>query len=108
MVCQALLVGSLQELNGWPTNDVYKALVGVVRFLSDCKFSYISTTPIILICTQSLVGCIVSYLTSCPDFAASLSKGECSGPRSVRGQLASLYTSYALDVLSNLMSAYTI
>ncbi|OAL04822.1 hypothetical protein IQ06DRAFT_313933 [Phaeosphaeriaceae sp. SRC1lsM3a] len=54
-------------------------------------------------CLISLVGCIVSYLTSCPDFAASLSKGECSGPRSVRGQLASLYTSYALDVLSNLM-----
>jgi hypothetical protein len=48
----------------------------------------------------------VSYLTSCPDFAASLSKGECSGPRSVRGQLASLYTSFAVDVLSDFLSTY--
>ncbi|KAH7080992.1 hypothetical protein FB567DRAFT_117299 [Paraphoma chrysanthemicola] len=54
-------------------------------------------------CLISLVGCFVSYLTSCPDFAASLSKGECSGPRSVRGQLASLYTSFAVDVISDFL-----
>ncbi|KAH7406819.1 hypothetical protein DE146DRAFT_405826 [Phaeosphaeria sp. MPI-PUGE-AT-0046c] len=58
---------------------------------------------LLVFCLVSLVGCIVSYLTSCQDFAASLSKGECSGPRSIRGQLASLYTSYAVDVLSDLM-----
>ncbi|KAF2026756.1 hypothetical protein EK21DRAFT_103018 [Setomelanomma holmii] len=56
-----------------------------------------------IFCLVSLAGCVVSYLTSCPDFAASLSKGECSGPRSVRGQLASLYTSYSVDILSDFM-----
>jgi hypothetical protein len=60
----------------------------------------------LLMYKQSFAGCIVSYLTSCPDFAASLSRGECSGPRSVRGQLASLYTSYSVDVLSDFLSTY--
>ena len=30
--------------------------------------------------------------------------GECSGARSLRGQLASLYTSYAVDIVSDFMS----
>jgi hypothetical protein len=62
--------------------------------------------PSLLTYGQSLIGCIVSYLTSCSNFSETLSKGECSGERSVRGQIASLYTAYALDVLSDLLSTF--
>ncbi|KAF2623580.1 hypothetical protein BU25DRAFT_478056 [Macroventuria anomochaeta] len=58
---------------------------------------------VFIFCLISLAGCMVSYLTSCPDFAASMRTGECSGPRSLRGQLASLYTSYTVDILSDFM-----
>ncbi|CAN9248918.1 unnamed protein product [Alternaria alternata] len=55
-------------------------------------------------CTVALIGCIISYFTSCPDFTALIMDGECTeGPRSVRGQLASLYMSYAVDILSDFM-----
>jgi hypothetical protein len=64
-------------------------------------------TPLLLLnCIQSLAGCIISQLTSCPDFRKTLSKGECPGSRSVRGQIASLYTAYAMDVVSDLMSTF--
>jgi len=56
---------------------------------------------------QTLIGCIVSYTTSCPDFGAAMSRGDCPlGPRTTRGSLASLYTAYAVDMLSDLMSTY--
>jgi hypothetical protein len=55
------------------------------------------------------VSCIVSYVTSCPDFGKSLRTGDCpSSPRTVRGSLASMYTAYAVDVLSDLMNKPTI
>ena len=60
-----------------------------------------------LMLTKSLIGCIASYLTSCSDFAASMRTGECSGPRSLRGQPASLYTSYAVDVMSDPSQHFT-
>jgi uncharacterized membrane protein YidH (DUF202 family) len=63
---------------------------------------------VFIFCLVSLAGCIISYLTSCPDFAASMRLGQCSGPRSVRGQLASLYTSYSVDIVSDFMSTSTI
>ncbi|KAF1847783.1 uncharacterized protein K460DRAFT_426592 [Cucurbitaria berberidis CBS 394.84] len=58
---------------------------------------------VFIFCLVSLVGCVVSYVVSCPDFSATLSRGECSGPRSFRGQQASLYMSYGVDTLSDFM-----
>ncbi|KAJ8113343.1 hypothetical protein OPT61_g4508 [Boeremia exigua] len=59
---------------------------------------------VFVFCLISLVGCIVSYLTSCEDFVDSLRVGgQFSGPRTVRGQLASLYMSYAVDVISDFL-----
>jgi hypothetical protein len=81
----------------WWALFMFCILVSVIR-------AYFSLS--LLIYKQSFAGCIISYLTSCPDFAASLSRGDCSGPRSVRGQLASLYTSYFVDILSDFLSTY--
>ncbi|CAO2651784.1 Nn.00g000670.m01.CDS01 [Neocucurbitaria sp. VM-36] len=74
-------------------------------YLIYVAFTFFLTMSIcyLIIIPKSLVGCVLSYLTSCPDFGAMISRGECSGPRSVRGQLASLYTSYAVDILSDFM-----
>ncbi|KAL1798879.1 hypothetical protein ACET3X_002916 [Alternaria dauci] len=54
-------------------------------------------------CIVSLIGCLVSYFTSCPSFVKFMTKGECSGPRAIRGQLASLYMTYGVDILSDFM-----
>ncbi|ORX94634.1 hypothetical protein BCR34DRAFT_629167 [Clohesyomyces aquaticus] len=54
-------------------------------------------------CLVSLAGCVISYITSCSDFVAAMKAGVCSDTRSVHGQLASLYTSYAVDVVSDFM-----
>lgn len=105
MVGQAFFTGVVQEIVSRSLQDLCQALVGGLHFLFDRKF-YISPwrSPFTDTTSKSLVGCIVSYLTSCPDFAASLRAGQCGGPRSVRGQLASLYTSYAVDILSDFLS----
>lgn len=57
---------------------------------------------------KSLVGSLVSYLSSCPEFVNKNRRGECFGTHSLRGQRASLYSSYAADVLSDLMSKKTV
>ncbi|CAI9628127.1 unnamed protein product [Alternaria burnsii] len=61
-------------------------------------------SAVLVFCVITLIGCIVSYTTSCPDFGAAMSRGHCPlGPRTTRGSLASLYTAYAVDMLSDLM-----
>ena len=53
---------------------------------------------------QSLVGCLVAYITSCPKFVDKRKRGECFGTHSIVGQRASLYSSYVADILSDFMS----
>ncbi|KAG9194878.1 hypothetical protein G6011_04913 [Alternaria panax] len=61
-------------------------------------------SAVLAFCVITLIGCIISYTTSCPDFGAAMSRGDCPlGPRTTRGSLASLYTAYAVDMLSDLM-----
>jgi hypothetical protein len=53
---------------------------------------------------QSFIGCVVSNFTSCHSMHAWFTPGECSEPRDVRAQIASLYYAYAVDILTDLMS----
>jgi hypothetical protein len=43
-------------------------------------------------------------MTSCSSMKAWFTPGACQTPRDVRSQIASLYFTYAVDVLSDLMS----
>ncbi|KAF2745689.1 hypothetical protein M011DRAFT_426803 [Sporormia fimetaria CBS 119925] len=54
-------------------------------------------------CIASLIGCIISYFFGCPDFGGMMMRGDCVGSDSVRSQSASLYYSYAVDVVTDLM-----
>lgn len=59
---------------------------------------------VVIFCIISLIACIVSYFTSCDSIRETLVNGQCPGtPRTVRAQMASLYMSFTVDVLSDLM-----
>ncbi|KAF2751074.1 hypothetical protein M011DRAFT_491697 [Sporormia fimetaria CBS 119925] len=59
---------------------------------------------VVIFCIISLIACIVSYFTSCDSIRETLVNGYCPGtPRTVRAQMASLYMSFAVDVLSDFM-----
>lgn len=54
-------------------------------------------------CAVTLIGCIVSNLTSCSSMHAWFTPGLCTTPRDVRAQIASLYYAFAVDVVSDFM-----
>ncbi|KAF2867042.1 hypothetical protein BDV95DRAFT_446823, partial [Massariosphaeria phaeospora] len=58
---------------------------------------------VLVFCIVTLIGCIVSNFTSCSSMHAWFTPGACATPRDVQAQIASLYYSYAVDVLSDLM-----
>ena len=53
---------------------------------------------------QTLVGAIISNFTSCASIHEWFTPGLCDSHRDQGAQVASLYYSFAVDVLSDLMS----
>ncbi|KAH7068017.1 hypothetical protein BKA63DRAFT_104029 [Paraphoma chrysanthemicola] len=51
----------------------------------------------------SLIGSLTSHLTACSSMRAWFTPGACQTPRDIRSQIASLYFTYAVDVLTDLM-----
>ncbi|KAH7091950.1 hypothetical protein FB567DRAFT_545158 [Paraphoma chrysanthemicola] len=51
----------------------------------------------------SLVGSLTSHMTACSSMRAWFTPGACQTPRDIRSQIASLYFTYAVDVLTDLM-----
>ncbi|EEH17894.1 hypothetical protein PABG_00457 [Paracoccidioides brasiliensis Pb03] len=58
---------------------------------------------ILIFTILSFIGCIISNVTSCGTLSAWFSMTGCSRPRDIKAQIASLYFSYAVDVLTDLM-----
>lgn len=103
---QAFVVGIVQEASDRSASGLCATLVGGLHILLDNRSHLLCELTAVNDDGQSLAGCVASYFTSCPDFAVMMQTGECSGPRSLRGQLASLYSSYAVDILSGFMSMH--
>ncbi|KAF2821969.1 hypothetical protein CC86DRAFT_410364 [Ophiobolus disseminans] len=51
----------------------------------------------------SFVGAVTSHMTACSSMRAWFTPGKCQTPRDIRSQIASLYYTYAVDVLTDLM-----
>ncbi|QKX57585.1 uncharacterized protein TRUGW13939_04703 [Talaromyces rugulosus] len=51
----------------------------------------------------TLIGCIISNFTSCENMHAWFTPGLCSTQRDINAQLTSLYFSFAVDVLTDIM-----
>jgi hypothetical protein len=105
LVGEVVILSTLQKIDSRSACSVRKALVGTSHILLGGKSCSENTLPFTDY-GQSFTACVVSNVTSCSDLTKALTTGQCSDPRSVRGQIASLYTSYAMDVLTDLMSKY--
>ncbi|KAL1955950.1 hypothetical protein VTO42DRAFT_7935 [Malbranchea cinnamomea] len=51
----------------------------------------------------SFIGCVISNFTSCDSMSAWFSLDGCTSPREVKAQIASLYYSYAVDVITDIL-----
>ncbi|CRG88435.1 hypothetical protein PISL3812_05465 [Talaromyces islandicus] len=58
---------------------------------------------VFLFTVVTLIGCIISNFTSCQNMHAWFTPGLCSTHRDITAQLASLYFSFAVDVLTDIM-----
>jgi hypothetical protein len=75
-----------------------------IRFLHRSQFHHTSTLTSILTPHQSFIGTVISSALTCTNLQAFFSKGQCgNNPIEDRNALISLYTSYGLDVLTDLM-----
>jgi hypothetical protein len=86
---------------------VYSAVVGGCGVLVSSAYTSFALTGkrrVFLTNWQSLVGSIASYLLACSSLKAWFTPGACQTPRDIRSQIASLYFTYAVDVLTDLMS----
>lgn len=57
---------------------------------------------------QFLIGCILSSWISCSSFHAWFMFGACNTPRDHRAAAISLYFSYAVDMLTDFASMYSL
>ncbi|KAF1811827.1 hypothetical protein P152DRAFT_52543 [Eremomyces bilateralis CBS 781.70] len=58
---------------------------------------------VVILSAVMLIGAIVSEFTSCKSLSAWFTPGECQSPRDIKAQLASLWYSYAVDVITDIM-----
>ncbi|KAF2023384.1 hypothetical protein EK21DRAFT_10417, partial [Setomelanomma holmii] len=58
---------------------------------------------VVVVWFLSLVGSVISHLTACSSLKAWFTPGACQTPRGIHSQIASLYFTYAVDVLTDLM-----
>ena len=74
------------------------------RLFSGIKFYVRLWWLVVVFCGITLVGCVVTNFTSCQSMSAWFNPGACSTPRDVKAQTISLYFSFAVDVITDLMS----
>ncbi|KAK7547085.1 hypothetical protein BKA81DRAFT_331784 [Phyllosticta paracitricarpa] len=80
------------------------SLLALYRRLMNGLKAYITLWwCLVIFCAVTLVGAIVSNFTSCSSMHAWFTPGLCATPRDIQAQIASLYYSFAVDVLTDLM-----
>ncbi|KAK2810242.1 hypothetical protein FQN50_003212 [Emmonsiellopsis sp. PD_5] len=58
---------------------------------------------ILIFTLLAFIGCVISNFTSCNSMSAWFNITGCMSPREVKAQIASLYYSYAVDVIADIM-----
>ncbi|KAF2641901.1 hypothetical protein P280DRAFT_548513 [Massarina eburnea CBS 473.64] len=58
---------------------------------------------IVIFAALAYIGCIISSVMSCTSLKAFFNAGSCSSPDELQNQIISLYYSYAVDVVTDLM-----
>ncbi|KLJ09267.1 hypothetical protein EMPG_15293 [Blastomyces silverae] len=81
----------------------FSLLVLYRRLLSRLKTEIRLWWVVLIFTVLNLIGCIISNLTSCSSLSAWFSLTGCSSPKEVKAQLASLYYSFAVDVITDIM-----
>ncbi|PGH00140.1 hypothetical protein GX51_05953 [Blastomyces parvus] len=81
----------------------FSLLVLYRRLLSRLKTEIRLWWVVLVFTALNLIGCIISNLTSCESLSAWFSLTGCSSPKEVKAQLASLYYSFAVDVITDIM-----
>ncbi|GAM82288.1 hypothetical protein ANO11243_002670 [Dothideomycetidae sp. 11243] len=80
------------------------AVISCLVSISRCSYCSRST---ILTMSQALAGCLFSLIFACgANPGNTFVLGRCQSKGDIRGTMTSLWTSYALDVLTDVMSAF--
>ncbi|KAK7703726.1 hypothetical protein SLS57_010833 [Botryosphaeria dothidea] len=89
----------------WATLWAVKfSLLALYRRLMTGLRAYIFLWWILVIfCALTFIGSIISSLMSCSSFHNWFTPGQCGTPRDIKAQLTSLYYSFAVDVLTDLL-----
>ncbi|OJD19057.1 hypothetical protein AJ78_00929 [Emergomyces pasteurianus Ep9510] len=81
----------------------FSLLVLYRRLLSRLKTEIRLWWAVLIFTVLNLIGCIISNLTSCSSLSAWFSLTGCTSDSEVKAQLASLYYSFAVDVITDIM-----
>ncbi|KAF2139550.1 uncharacterized protein K452DRAFT_62192 [Aplosporella prunicola CBS 121167] len=73
------------------------------RLMTNLRTYIILWWILVIFCALTLIGAVISNITSCHSMRAWFTPGLCTTPRDINAQIASLYYAFAVDVLTDLL-----
>ncbi|EAU31475.1 predicted protein [Aspergillus terreus NIH2624] len=83
------------------------SLLAMYKRLLNGRVYFIAWWALLGFCIATLIGSIISSWLSCSSFKAWFTAGACNKPRDHRAAAISLYFSFAVDILTDLLSEST-